>query len=204
MTKLDLKKEMRFLYHATRSPQLVQVPPLNILAIDGQGNPNTSIGYQQAVEALYSVSYTLKFMHKQRLDSHDYTVLPLEAHWWVPDMTKFSLQDKDAWCWTVMIVQPDFITEDDFELAKEQLQKKGKDLPALPFMRLERFEEGAAAQVLHLGPYDTEGPTIKSLHEFISEQGLTLSGKHHEIYLSDPRRTAPEKLKTIIRQPVCK
>lgn len=203
MEKLDLKKQWKELYSASpKEAQLVQVPMLNRLAIDGRGNPNDAVAYQQAVEALYGLSYALKFMHKQRPESRDYTVLPLEGLWWVPDMAEFSLLDKEAWHWTMLIVQPDFITAADLSLALEQLQKKGKDLPALPQVKLERVEEGLSAQIMHLGPYATEAPTIERLHAFIAQQGYLLTGTHHEVYLGDPRRTAPEKLKTIIRQPV--
>jgi hypothetical protein len=161
---------------------------------------DTSPDYQAAVEALYSLSYTLKFMHKRQ--GTDYTVLPLEGLWWADDYQAFAEGDRENWQWTALIVQPDFVSARDVALAIDQLKAKGKDLPALPQVRYERWEEGPAAQIMHLGPYDAEAETIARLHEFIQEQGLSLTGKHHEIYLSDPRRTAPEKLKTIIRQPV--
>ncbi|MGI6344278.1 MAG: GyrI-like domain-containing protein [Bacillota bacterium] len=201
MTKLDLKKEWKEFYTASqRKPKIVQVPARDILAIDGRGDPNTSPDYQAAVEALYSLSYTLKFMHKRQ--GTDYTVLPLEGLWWADDYQAFAEGDRENWQWTALIVQPDFVSARDVALAIDQLKAKGKDLPALPQVRYERWEEGPAAQIMHLGPYDAEAETIARLHEFIQEQGLSLTGKHHEIYLSDPRRTAPEKLKTIIRQPV--
>ncbi len=203
MEKIDLKKQWKELYSASaKDVQIVQVPALNRLAVDGCGNPNSAPAYQEAMEALYSLSYTLKFMHKQRPNGTDYTVMPLEGLWWVPNMAEFSLENKDAWQWTALIVQPDFVTADDLQLAIQQLQRKGKDPAVLERARLERVEEGLAVQIMHLGPYADEAPTIARLHAFIAEQGFLLSGKHHEIYLGDPRRTAPEKLKTIIRQPM--
>ena len=203
MEKIDLKKQWKELYSAsTKEAQIIEVPALNRLAVDGRGNPNDAPSYQAAVDTLYSLSYTLKFMHKQRPDGTDYTVMPLEGLWWVPNMAEFSLEDKDAWHWTALIVQPDFVTSADLQLAIQQLQRKGKDAAVLERARLQRVEEGLTAQIMHLGPYADEAPTIARLHAFIEEHGYQLSGKHHEIYLGDPRRIAPEKLKTIIRQPM--
>ena len=199
--KIDLKKELKELYSA--SPQqvaIVDVPPMNFLMIDGQGDPNTSPEFQDAVEALYGVSYTLKFMIKQE-QAINYVVMPLEGLWWADDMTQFSMEDKDAWLWTAMIMQPEYVTGELFEEAVEQVRQK-KELTALSGMRLESFHEGLSAQILHIGPYSEEGPTIEELHSFIEGNGYQLRGKHHEIYLGDPRRSAPEKLKTIIRQPI--
>ena len=200
-TKIDLRKELKHLYNpSSKQIAIVDVPEMNFLMIDGQGDPNTSQAYQDAVEALYSVAYTLKFMVKKGEPAVDYAVMPLEGLWWVEDMTQFSVNDKDAWKWTSMIMQPEYVTEELLQEALKQVGKK-KDLPALSGMRFESFREGQAAQILYFGPYSDEGPTIERIHRFIVEQGRRLLGRHHEIYLSDPRRTAPAKLKTVIRQP---
>ena len=200
-TKIDLRKELKHLYNpSSKQIAIVDVPEMNFLMIDGQGDPNTSQAYQDAVEALYSVAYTLKFMVKKGESAVDYAVMPLEGLWWVEDMTQFSVNDKDAWKWTSMIMQPEYVTEELLQEALKQVGKK-KDLPALSGMRFESFREGQAAQILYFGPYSDEGPTIERIHRFIVEQGRRLLGRHHEIYLSDPRRTAPAKLKTVIRQP---
>jgi hypothetical protein len=174
---------------------------MNFLLIDGVGDPNTSPAFQAAVEALYSVAYTLKFSIKKGPLAIDYPVMPLEGLWWMDDMGRFTLGNKDDWKWTVMLVQPDFMTEDLVKEGVEQVRKK-KNPAALPLLRFERFHEGLCAQIMHLGPYAAEKPTIERLHAFIAEQGASLTGKHHEIYLSDPSRTAPEKMKTVIRQPM--
>ena len=200
-TKVDFKVEHKELYRAKREPALVDVPELGFLMVDGHGDPNTATEYTQAVEALYTVSYSLKFAIKRARDGFDYGVMPLEGLWWVADMSKFTSSKKSDWDWTAMIMQPDQVTQDLLEDALANATAK-KSLPAAAKLRLERFREGLAAQVMHIGPYDAEGPTIKRLHELIAESGRTRRGKHHEIYLSDPRRCAPEKLRTIIRQPV--
>ena len=201
MTKVDLKRELRHLYGPSyRSPVIVDVPEMNFLMVDGKGDPNTSQEYKDAVEALYAVSYALKFMVKRR-EGVDYIVMPLEGLWWTDDMTKFSVEDKDAWKWTSMIMQPGHVTEDLVPEAFEQVEKK-RNPPALSKMRFEGFHEGLSAQIMHIGPFSAEGPTIKRLHGFIEENGYELRGKHHEIYLSDPRRAKPEKMKTIVRQPM--
>jgi hypothetical protein len=200
-TKIDLRKERKYLYNpSSKQIAIVDVPEMNFLMIDGQGNPNTSVAYRDAVEALYAVSYTLKFMVKQGDQAVDYAVMPLEGLWWVEDMKQFDMHDKDAWKWTSMIMQPEYVTAELFQEALRQVRKK-KDLPVLSGMRFESFREGQAAQILYFGPYSDEGPTIERIHRFILEQGRRLRGRHHEIYLSDPRRTAPPKLKTVIRQP---
>ncbi len=200
MPKIDFKKELKHLYSPSKKEiTVVDVPAMNFLMLDGKGNPNTATSYQQAVETLYSVSYTLKFMIK-KTQAVDYGVLPLEGLWWADDMSQFSAENKDAWLWTAMIMQPEFVTTDLVEQAKSEAAKK-KDLPALSLMRFEPLHEKRSAQIMHIGPYSDEGPTIARIHEFIQEQGGRLHGKHHEIYLGDPRRTAPEKLKTVIRQP---
>lgn len=204
MAKLDLKKQLGPLYRASardaREPTVVDVPPLRFLMIDGTGDPNTSEAYRQAVEALYAVAYTLKFLARKDEPALDYVVMPLEGLWWSDDLRDFRLGRKDRWRWTAMILQPEVVSAERVDRARAEAARK-KDLPALAALRLETFHEGRAAQILHLGPYADEGPTIARLHAFIAARGGRLSGRHHEIYLGDPRRTAPERLKTLIRQP---
>eukprot|EP01042_Synura_sphagnicola_P013131 gene13131-16688_t len=202
MSKIDLKTEYRSLYSAPSKDFVqVEVPPLSYLMFDGAGDPNAAPEYQQAIEALYSLSYTLKFMSKRAFD-RDYVVGPLEGLWWSADMRAFVSRQKDKWSWTMMILQPDWITADHLASAKaEVLMKKG--LPGIERARLAVLDEGTCVQILHIGPYNDEGPVLKRLHEdYLPAQGLVETGHHHEIYLSDPRKVAPEKLKTILRQPV--
>ena len=174
---------------------------MNFLMINGEGDPNTSDDYRGAIEALFTVSYAVKFMIKKGPAAIDYGVMPLEGLWWTDDMADFSRDNKDIWQWTAMIMQPECVTAGLLEEAKAQAARK-KDLRSAPKLRFGSFLEGQAAQILHVGPYAEEGPTIARLHDFIAEEGLSRAGRHHEIYLGDPRRTAPAKLKTIIRQPV--
>lgn len=201
MTKIDYKKEYGDWYTAASSqPKWVQLPALNYLMIDGHGDPNNAPEYQQAVEALYSLAYALKFKIKKGESGLDYGVLPLEGLWWVPDMNLFTQTSKDEWLWTMMILQPGMITSDLVASTLTEVRKK-KKLSGLEIIRFESYNEGKAAQIMHVGPYDAEAPTIQKLHAFIQDQGNALRGKHHEIYLGDPRITAPERLRTIIRQP---
>jgi len=204
MTKTDLKKTWTELYNpSAKVVSIVDVPALSFLMIDGAGDPNTAPAYVEALEVLYGVSYTLKFTLKKRGETPDYTVMPLEGLWWSDDMDSFLMGRKDQWLWTAMIMQPDFITAEQVQEAAEELRRK-KDPPALGKLRFERFAEGLSAQIMYFGPYSAEAPTIERLHRFIEENGYVRAGKHHEIYLGDPRRTAPEKLKTVIRQPMKK
>jgi hypothetical protein len=202
--KLDFKKKHKELYNPSRNEvSFVTVPAFNFLMIDGSGNPNDNPRMQVAFDALFSVSYTLKFMFKQgKLGRKvpDYGVMPPEGLWWADDMSRFSQEDKSNWKWTMMLMQPDFATAEDMKTAMETAGKK-KPLPGLPDLRFEKYEEGLSAQILYLGPFSEEGPTIRRIHETIKEKGLDLRGKHHEIYLSDFRRTKPEKLRTVVRQP---
>jgi len=201
MPKTDFRKTLKHLYSPSRTFTLVQVPELQFLMVDGHGDPNTAQEYTDALEALYAVAYKVKFASKRALDQ-DYVVPPLEGLWWAEDMTTFVSRDKNAWDWTMMIMQPEWI---DGQMVEEAVQQvaKSKDLPALSKLRLTNYQEGLSVQILHIGSYDDEAPTLARLHnEFLPENGLTEAGKHHEIYLSDPRRTAPEKLKTVLRQPV--
>ncbi|HPC35452.1 MAG TPA: GyrI-like domain-containing protein [Candidatus Marinimicrobia bacterium] len=200
MKKIDLKKELKTLYNPPKEIVVIDVHQMNFLMIDGAGNPNTAQEYKDAIEALYAVSYTLKFMVKKSKDI-DYVVMPLEGLWWTDEPDKFSMENKDIWKWIAMIMQPDFVTEVLFDRAAEQVKIK-KSLSSLSKIKFKDFYEGLSAQLMYSGPYSAEGPSIEKLHNFIKENGYELSGKHHEIYLSDPRKSAPEKLKTVIRQPV--
>ncbi|MCB0494867.1 MAG: GyrI-like domain-containing protein [Cyclobacteriaceae bacterium] len=201
MKKIDYKKELKHLYKpSTKKVEMVDVPAMNYLMIDGQGDPNTSVDYKNSIEALFPVAYTLKFMVKKSDLGIDYGVMPLEGLWWVDDMTQFDANKKDDWKWTSLMMQPEFITREMVEKAIEQVRQK-KNPPALDKIRFESFKEGKAAQIMHIGPFSEEGPNIQKVHAFITSNGNRLSGKHHEIYLSDIRRAAPEKWKTIIRQP---
>lgn len=203
MTKTDFKKEWKHLYKpSSKEFEIVDVPPMNFSMIDGQGDPNTAQEYQEALEALYAVAYKIKFMSKKELGK-DYVVPPLEGLWWAEDMDVFTTGgDRNAWQWTMMIMQPEWVTEEVFERGCDQV-RKAKDPPALSKIRLESYHEGLSVQIMHIGPYSEEGPTIHKLHhEFLPENNLLEAGKHHEIYLGDPRRVAPEKLKTVLRQPV--
>jgi len=201
MEKIDFKKTMKALYQPPAGRfSLVEVPRLLFAMVDGQGDPNVAPAYANAVQWLYSVSYTLKFMSKKEL-ARDHAVPPLEGLWWADDMDSFLTRDKAAWSWTMMIPQPDWITPAMFQAALEKAAKKLGDAPES--LRLEEYAEGLSVQILHIGSYDDEGPVLRRLHaEYLPENGLTETGHHHEIYLSDPRKTAPEKLKTILRQPV--
>jgi len=203
MKKLDLKKDLKYLYEpSSKSFSVVDVLAMNFIMIDGQGNPNTSVEYAEAIQALYSSAYTLKFMIKKELGV-DYPVMASEGLWWMDDMREFSVARKDDWKWTMMIMQPEIVTSGLFFLAVAEAAKN-KEIPALARLRFQTFKEGKAAQIMYFGPYAEEGPTIARLHKFIEESGYVRDGKHHEIYLGDPRRSAPEKLRTTIRQPMKK
>ena len=201
MEKIDFKKKLKGLYAASaKKPTIIEVPPMNFLMIDGQGDPQAE-SFQEAIQTLYGMSFTAKFMLKEDATTPDYVVPPLEALWYTEDMVEFDLNKKDEWKWTLMIMQPEWFTQDVYEQTRAALKKK-KNPSALSKLRFETFNEDKAVQIMHIGPYDAEQPTIQKLHAFIKEQGCALRGKHHEIYLSDPRRCQPEKLRTIIRQPV--
>jgi hypothetical protein len=204
MEKVDYKKKLKHLYNPSASEiSLVDVPQMNFVMVDGSGDPNTAREYQEAIEALYSISYAIKFMVKKEQEI-DYGVMPLEGLWWTDNMSLFTTDNKDIWKWTAMIMQPEYVSPALFDSALRQVEKK-KSLQALSKARFQSFHEGRAAQIMHIGPFSAEGPTIARIHEFIREQVYSFDGllqKHHEIYLSDFRKTAPDKLKTIIRQPV--
>jgi hypothetical protein len=202
MPKIDFKKELKHLYRpSAKQFEVVDIPEMNFLMVHGHGNPNTAQTYKEAVEALYAVAYKLKFMSKKSL-GNDFVVPPLEGLWWAKDMEAFVIGKKDDWDWTMMIMQPEWITQEIFEEGSA-LVKKAKNPPALSKMQLQSYDEGLSIQIMHFGSYDDEAPTLAKLHnEFIPKNNYTLSGKHHEIYLSDPRKVKPEKLKTVLRQPV--
>jgi hypothetical protein len=200
-TKVDLRRELKTLYAPPAGrPVMVDVPELPFLMVDGQGDPNHSQAYRDAVQALFAVAYAVKFAIK-RAAGIDYRVMPLEGLWWVDDMSTFTVADKAGWQWTALIAQPDLVTAQLVQQAVATAAAR-RPLPAAGRVRLERLRDGRAAQLLHRGPFSAEGPTIARLHAFIAEQGLARRGKHHEVYLTDFRRTAPERLKTVLRQPV--
>jgi hypothetical protein len=201
MEKIDLKKELKSFYNPTaKDVTLIDIPKMNFIMIDGQGAPESK-QFMQVMLALYPIAYTIKF-DKKKAGGPDFTVMALEGLWWAEDMKVFmpKTSDRNKWQWTVMMMQPDFITRRDFENTAEAAKKK-KDNPALNSVRFESFTEGKSAQIMHIGPYSAEGLNIQRIHNKIMEIGGKLSGKHHEIYLSDPRRVTPDKMKTVLRQP---
>lgn len=204
MSKVDFKKEYKELYVPPKDFVFVDVPEMQFLMVDGHGDPNVAQEYQEALEALYAVAYKIKFSSKKQLE-RDYVVPPLEGLWWAEDMETFTTaRDKSQWDWTMMIMTPEWISPEIFVEAVEQV-RKGKNPAALDKVRLESYQEGLSIQIMHVGSYDDEGPTLLKLHtKFLPENGYVENGKHHEIYLSDPRKVAPEKLKTVLRQPVSK
>lgn len=200
-TKLDLRSKYRSLYVPTeRGFHVVDVPPFSFLMIDGSGDPNEGTSFQEAIQALFATSYTLKFMVRGGPLALDYSVMPLEALWSGPAGSPVVPDRKDEFFWTSMVMQPEFVSEPLVASAIEVVRKK-HDSPSLSRLRIEQFTEGRAAQIMYRGPYSAEGPTIDHLHEFIRSRGGRLRGRHHEIYLGDPRRARPENLRTVIRQP---
>jgi hypothetical protein len=206
MEKLDLRRQFKYLYQpSARKVELVDVPALQFAALDGEieqgASPGTSPAFSQAMEALYGISYTLKFMSRQHKETPiDYGVMALEALWWT-ETGEYDLTQPSGWQWTAMIMQPDHITAAMFHEALAQLRKK-KPNPALDRLRLESFTEGLSVQVMHMGPYRTEPESLAKMDAFVAEHGYRMRGKHHEIYLGNPMRTAEDKLKTILRHPV--
>jgi hypothetical protein len=204
MDKLDLKKSLDS-YRAKHGEfRVLNVPKMQYLMIDGHGDPNTSQDFKDAILALYPVAYKLKFASKLELGK-DYVVMPLEGLWWAQDMSTFTTaRDKSQWDFTLMIMQPDWISEDMFQTALAKVA--AKDAPvSLSKVRFETLDEGMVVQTLHIGSFDSEAAVLEKIHhDFIPSHNLKLTGKHHEIYLSDFRKVAPEKLRTILRQPVVK
>lgn len=205
MSKVDFKKQLKHLYRpSSQHFETVEVPSMRFLMIDGHGDPNVAPAYQAALDALYAVAYKIKFASKQEA-GRDYVVPPLEGLWWAEDMASFTdARNKSAWEWTMMIMTPEWVPPEMYAAAVAAVGAQ-KDLPALPQLRLETYHEGLAVQIMHIGPYDAEGPTLARMHQqWMPANGYEENGKHHEIYLSDPRRVAPEKMKTILRQPIRK
>lgn len=201
MEKVDIKKDLKHLYQPSPKEVVeVDVPTMNYLMVDGEGDPNTSQAYAEAVEVLFMVSYAVKFMVKKGALAIDYGVMPLEGLWWADDMSKFSTDDKSNWKWTALIMQPSFVTSEIVERAIADVKMK-KNPPAISKVRLTPFSEGRCAQIMHIGPFSEEGPSIEKVHRFIDSRSRR-TGKHHEIYLSDIRKADPSKWKTIVRQPM--
>jgi hypothetical protein len=202
MQKIDFKKQLKDLYQPSAKEVVqISVPTMNYLMADGEGDPATTKEFREIVDVLFSLSYVLKFMAKKGALEIDYSVMPLEGLWWSDDMSAFSTGDKSKWKWTMMIMQPKFITEKMVEEAIAEV-KINKNHAALPKVRFEPLSEGSAAQVMHIGPFTEEGLNVERIHRFIDNCGYKRVGKHHEIYLSDIRKTAPKNWKTVIRQPV--
>jgi hypothetical protein len=204
-SKVDFTKQLKHLYRPSATEfAIVEVPPIKYLMIDGHGDPSTAQEYADALEALYAVSYRAKFISKDELEK-DYVVPPLEGLWWAEDMATFSeARDKSAWDWTMMIMLPDWVTADMYQRTLREVSRK-KDLSALHKLRIEDYHEGLSVQILHIGSYEEEGPVLARLHKgWIPKHGYVENGKHHEIYLSDPRRVDASKLKTVLRQPIHK
>jgi hypothetical protein len=199
---VDVKREIPSYRAKAGVFDVIDVPPLHYLMIDGAGDPNTSSEYAAALASLYPLAYALKFFSKRQLE-RDYTVPPLEALWWADDMAAFTTaRNKTQWRWTLLNLVPDWLTAEHVEEARSGVAAKG-GAPRLPEVRAESLQEGRCAQTLHIGAYDDEAPVLARMHEeIIPGLGLVPTGRHHEIYLSDPRRTAPERLRTILRQPV--
>ncbi len=202
--KIDFKKTMKEFYQPNpKEVVLVDIPEMKFLMIDGIGSPGDSKEYQDALAVLYPIAFKTKFLCKKK--GKDYVVPPLEGLWWADDMDDFMKENRDKWKWTMMIMQPDWVTQ---ELINEAILKTREKKPELsellPKLRLEKYKEGKAAQIMHVGPYSEEGPTVQKVHDFILKEGGKLDGlktKHHEIYLSDPRKANPATMKTVIRQP---
>src|SRR4030042_2049752 len=193
-TKVDFKKTLKYLYKPSIGDfHIVHVPVMNYLLLDGKGDPNTSLEYQQSVESLYAISYGIKFALKSQ--GFDHIIPPLEGLWWMEDMNKFTLANKDSWDWTMMIMQPEWVTSERVEKNRAEVYRK-KKLSLIMKVRFEPYDEGLAVQILYTGSYEDEAPTIAKMHEFIKTNGYQINGKHHEIYLGDPRKTSPEKLQT--------
>ena len=201
--KYDVKRARRDLYAPSATDfAFVDVPPMQYLAVDGQGDPNRAPAYAEAVEALFGVAYALKFAGRSTL-GRDVVVAPLEGLWWADDPGAFTTNDRDAWNWTLLVNQPDWVDDDAVAASVDAVRAKRGATPSLGALRLRRLDEGRAVQILHVGSYADEAPTLARLHdEWMPQHGVAFNGPHHEIYLSDARRTAPEKLRTVLRQPV--
>ncbi|MGA9397312.1 MAG: GyrI-like domain-containing protein [Anaerolineaceae bacterium] len=206
MNKIDLRKQYKEFYNPPADRvTVVTIPVLQFLMIDGKiepgAMPGTSLAFKQAMEVLYGVTYSLKFMSKLRRENPiDYTVMGLEALWWIED-GEFDITKPDNWCWTAMILQPEHITEIMFREAQEKMKEK-KPNPGIDKLRLVKFNEGLCVQTMHIGPYVTEPITLKKMEEFTAQKGYQMQDKHHEVYIGNPLRADPAKLKTILRHPI--
>lgn len=198
--KIDIKRQYKHLFAGKREPHLVDVPKLQYLMIDGEGAPEGA-AFQDAIGALYSTAYKAKFGLKAA-GREDFVVPPLEALWWADDESAFDENRRDEWQWTLMLILPEHVSGEDIADALGELDKKGKTSAAHRGIRTEVLEEGRAVQRLYVGPYDSMGGAISAMHAFAESNGFQLAGKHHDVYLSDPRRTVPERLKTVLRRPV--
>lgn len=199
MEKIDLKKEKKAAFSAKRLPAIVDIPAIQYITFEGEGDPNTSVLFQEAMTVLYGTAYTLKFLLKDK--GRDFVVAPLEGQWWGHCADIFTEGKKDEWLWKVMVAVPDFVTEKDFKAAFDALKAK-KNPAGLEKLRLETITDGLSVQVLYYGSYADEGPVIAAMHQYAFDQGYELRGRHREVYMGNPQRTAPEKLRTIIRHPV--
>ncbi len=209
MDSFDYKKDLKHLYlTSAKDVVVVDVPPMNFAIVDGEGAPNTSKAFENAIGALYGITYTIKMMPKKGIVPPGYVIYnipPLEGLWWTSDGGRFNeAAGKDALCWTIMIMQPPFVTPELVAAAIDDLAKKKPENPAFGRLRFGLFEEGPSVQLLHVGPYSDEPRSLARMESFAREHGLAYHGKHHEIYLGDPRRCAPGKLRTVLRQPVHK
>jgi hypothetical protein len=200
MSKKDLSRELQSLYFPSpRAPVIVDVPAMTYFMVNGKGNPNRGREFPNAMAALYGVAYTLKFSLKE--ERRPFIIMPVEALWWTAGSSSFDSKRKSGWAWTAMLASPEKIRRSDFDKAVRQASAKKPDVH-YNAVRMETWKEGRSAQILHIGPYAAEQPTIERLHAFLRAEGFRPRGKHHEIYLGDPRRTAPERLRTVVRQPV--
>jgi len=202
MEKVDFKQVFKAYYSPKPGqPEIITLPKMQFVMVDGKGDPNNSAQFQNAIGALYGIVYGLKFGRKKAGLQPDYSIGPLQALWWSDQGKDFASIQKKDWSWTLMIWLPDFINAKEVQ-EQVDLVKVKKPNPALDGAHLESFNEGTVVQIMHIGPYDAEQPNIELIHDFARQHGYQLDGKHHEIYLGDPRRAKPEKLRTIIRQPI--
>ena len=199
MDKLDLKKKYKMAFSARKKPEIVTIPKMQYVTFSGKGDPGTSKDFEEAMGVLYGLAFTIKFMYKEK--EMDFVVAPLEGQWWSENIEVFTQNKRDEWLWKVMIALPEYVTETDFETARKKLKIK-KNPPQLEKAVLERMEDGLVVQILYIGSYSEEADTIAMIHHFAEDQGYRLRGKHREVYLSNPQRTSPDKLKTILRHPL--
>lgn len=203
--KIDLKKEWKMLYNpSAKAPAIVEVPAANYLMLDGSGNPNSAQRFKDAIQTLFPLAYAIKFAVRKQYEV-DYAVMPLEGQYWGTPLgqTHFTDADKEKWSWTLMILQPEWVTAELVESVRQEVTKK-KNPPLIGEIRFESFQEGTVTQVMHIGSFDSEAGSVERMHQLVYDQGYHLCGKHHEIYLNDFTKIAPEKLKTVLRHPICR